>query len=140
MEDLVVDDQLGRIMTQFHLAGKPTGLVCHGPIALLSSLPNNDEFVDALKAGKSVKPDASWIYAGYKMTVFSNTEEVVATKYYLKGGEMYYFPQDALTQAGGKYERSDKDWGAKVVVDRELITGQNPASAMGVADAILKQL
>ena len=53
---------------------------------------------------------------------------------------MYYFPQDALSAIGGNYERSKQDWQAKVVVDRELITGQNPASAIGVAEEILKQL
>ncbi|WP_199611075.1 type 1 glutamine amidotransferase domain-containing protein [Flocculibacter collagenilyticus] len=140
MEDLVVDDQLGRILTAFNKASKPTGLVCHGPIALLASMPNNDEFVAQLKQGKNAKPAKNWIYSGYNMTVFSNSEEVTATKYYLNGGEMYYFPQDALISAGGKYQRSAEDWGAKVVVDRELITGQNPASAIGVAEVILKQL
>lgn len=139
MQDLVVDDQLGRILTAFHNAKKPTGLVCHGPIALLSALPNNDEFVDGLKKGKSVKPSSDWIYSGYDMTVFSNSEEVTATKYYLDG-DMFYFPQNALSQAGGDYQRNDADWTAKVVVDRELITGQNPASAMGVAQEIIKRL
>ena len=139
MQDLVVDDQLGRILTEFHNAKKPTGLVCHGPIALLSALPNNDQFVAKLAKGEKAVPSSDWIYAGYDMTVFSNSEEVTATKYYLDG-EMLYFPQNALSQAGGDYQRNDKDWTSKVVVDRELITGQNPASAMGVAQEIIKRL
>ncbi len=139
MQDLVVDDQLGRILTSFHNAKKPTGLVCHGPIALLSALPNNDEFVAQLKKGGSAKPDQSWIYSDYKMTVFSNSEEVTATKYYLDG-EMFYFPENALTKAGGNYQRNTTDWSAKIVVDRELITGQNPASATGVAQEIINRL
>jgi putative intracellular protease/amidase len=140
MQDLLLDDQLGRILTAFHLSNKPTGLVCHGPIALLSTLENNDEFVAYLKAGKKPTAAKGWIYAGYDISVFSNTEEDAATQGYLQGGEMFFYPQDALTLAGGNYQRSKKDWVSKVVVDRELITGQNPASANAVATEILKKL
>jgi len=140
MEDLLVDARLGRILAAFHEADKPTGLVCHGPIALLSTLYNSDEFVARLKAGKKATPAKNWIYAGYNMTVFSNTEEVAAEQGYLDGGKMFFYPQTALNMAGGNYQRSQKDWNAKVVVDRELITGQNPASANAVATEILKRL
>ncbi len=139
MEDLLVDDQLGRILTAFHVQNKPTGLVCHGPIALLSTLPNNDEFVQQLANGEKAVADKNWIYNGYNMTVFSNTEEDAA-KGYLGGGAMKFYPQTALSKAGGDYQRSQADWAQKVVVDRELITGQNPASAKAVAEEILKQL
>lgn len=139
MEDLLVDDQLGRILTAFHEKNKPTGLVCHGPIALLSTLPNNDEFVRNLENGKKAVADKNWIYNGYDMTVFSNTEEDAA-KGYLGGGEMKFYPETALSKAGGDYKRSKADWAQKVVVDRELITGQNPASAKAVAEEILKKL
>ena len=140
MEDLLVDARLGRILAAFHNADKPTGLVCHGPIALLSTLDNSDDFVARLKAGKKATPAKNWIYAGYNMTVFSNTEEVAAEQGYLDGGKMFFYPQTALNMAGGNYQRSQKDWNAKVVVDRELITGQNPASANAVATEILKRL
>jgi len=140
MEDLLVDARLGRILAAFHEADKPTGLVCHGPIALLSTLSNSDEFVARLKAGKKATPAKNWIYQGYNMTVFSNTEEVAAEQGYLNGGKMFFYPQTALNMAGGNYQRSQKDWNAKVVVDRELITGQNPASANAVATEILKRL
>lgn len=139
MQDLLLDDQLGRIMEAFHAQSKPTALVCHGPIALLATLPNNDEFIRELEAGNKPKADKNWIYNGYKMTVFSNAEEEVA-KGYLDGGEMKFYPETALSLAGGQYERNDADWQAKVVVDRELITGQNPASAILVAEELLKKL
>ncbi|MBL4796719.1 MAG: type 1 glutamine amidotransferase domain-containing protein [Oleispira sp.] len=139
MEDLLVDDQLGRILTAFHTTNKPTGLVCHGPIALLSTLKNNDEFVQQLTNGQKAVADENWIYKGYKMTVFSNTEEDAA-KGYLGGGEMKFYPETALSAAGGDYKRSQADWAQNVVVDRELITGQNPASAKAVAEEILKKL
>ena len=138
--DLVANEQLGEFLRHFNAQGKPTGLVCHGPVALLSALPNAAEFETQMKTGKSAKPENGWVYDGYKMTTFSNSEEAVATQYYLGGDELFYWPQDALTKAGGKYSRSTEDWHPHVVVDRELVTGQNNKSSTGVAEQILKLL
>jgi putative intracellular protease/amidase len=47
--------------------------------------------------------------------------------------------EDQLNKAsGGKFEKASEDWATKVVVARggRLITGQNPASATGVGQAI----
>ena len=93
-----------------------------------------------MRAGKKAKPGKGWIYAGYNMTVFSNTEETTATKYYLGGDQLFYWPQNAITNAGGKYSRNKKDWTPHVVVDRELVTGQNNKSSTGVAKELLKLL
>ena len=43
-------------------------------------------------------------------------------------------------ELGGKYVKADQLWGAKVVVDGNLITGQNPASAGPIGKEILKAL
>lgn len=140
MQDLLHSAPLGRLLSAFHKDGKPTALVCHGPIALLSTLAQPRQFTQALESGTAGKPRTmpAWIYAGYKMTVISNKEEDAA-KPMLNGGEMKFTPQTALERAGGVYS-SVPDWQAHVVVDRELITGQNPASANAVADALLAQL
>jgi len=53
---------------------------------------------------------------------------------------MEFYPQDALSLAGGQYSESTELWSSNVVVDRELITGQNPGSAIEVAETILAQL
>src|ERR1700733_5272995 len=37
MADLLKDKNLGKILTSFHETGRPTGIVCHGPIVLLSA-------------------------------------------------------------------------------------------------------
>jgi putative intracellular protease/amidase len=58
----------------------------------------------------------------------------------LKGGEMKFYPQDALTQAGGQFSQAEVPFAGHVVVDRELITGQNPASAPAVAQELLSRL
>ena len=98
-----------------------------------------DQFVGSLEQGNSAEASKDWIYSGYKMTVFSNDEEEAA-KGWLGGGEMKFYPQSALASAGGQYQKNGTLWHSKVVVDRELITGQNPASAVEVAKEILSRL
>ena len=138
MNDLLKDKQMGTLLTYFHNNQKVTALVCHGPIALLSTLPNAQQFVTSLQAGKSTDKPNSWIYNDYNMTVFSNKEEL-ASQGWLGGGEMKFYPQNGLQLAGGKYSQSTDIWYPHVVSDRELITGQNPASAVAVAQEILSR-
>lgn len=138
MQDLLVSRDLGRLLSNFHSRGKTTALVCHGPIALMSTLDNPHDFADSLAAGKAEQAK-NWIYAGYKFTVISNIEEEQA-KALLQGGEMKFYPQTALEQAGGRFSGNAKPWLPHVVTDRELITGQNPASATLVGAELLKRL
>jgi len=137
MQDLIRSPAVGRLLAYFHHAGKPTALVCHGPAALVATLGQPEAFVAKLEAGGATAAQG-WIYAGYRMTVISNAEEE-AGKGYLNGGVMKLTPQTALERAGGKYS-SGPDWAAHTVTDRELITGQNPASAVAVADLLLARL
>src|SRR5580698_5820992 len=44
----------GPMMRHFHETSKPTAVLCHGPISLLSALPNAPEVVRALVAGDAV--------------------------------------------------------------------------------------
>jgi putative intracellular protease/amidase len=136
MQDLVRSPQVGQLLAHFHAAGKPTALVCHGPAALVAAMHQPGKFVAALEAGAPAKAQ-QWAYAGYKMTVLSNEEEEMAKA--MLGGEMKVTPQAALQQAGAVYSKGAA-WAPHVVTDRELITGQNPASAVGVADALLAKL
>lgn len=139
MQDLLHSRALGRLLTDFHTRQKTTALVCHGPIALLSTLPDAERFTAQLQTAKPASASADWIYAGYKMTVISNNEEQAA-KALLNGGEMKFYPQTALETAGGSYSSNTSNWTAHVVTDRELITGQNPASAVDVGTALLERL
>lgn len=138
MQDLLVSRDLGRLLTDFHAKGKITALVCHGPIALMSALNEPTQFAAQLEAGGRSRPGA-WIYAGYDFTVISNEEERLA-KPLLQGGEMKFYPQTALEQAGGRFSSNATPWTPHVVTDREVITGQNPASASQVGREILKRL
>ncbi len=139
MQDLLKSPALGRLLSDFHAHGKTTALVCHGPIALLSTLPDANGFVASMEAGGKPALAPQWIYSGYRVTVISNDEELQA-KPLLGGGEMKFYPQTALAQAGVQYRSNASPWQPNVVVDRELITGQNPASAIGVAKELLARL
>ena len=138
MQDLLKSPALGRLLTDFHNRNKTTALVCHGPIALLSTLPNANGFVATLESGQATRAP-QWIYSGYQVTVISNQEEEQA-KPQLGGGEMKFYPQTALQQAGAQFRSNATPWTSNLVVDRELITGQNPASALAVGQELLKRL
>ena len=138
MQDLLKSPALGRLLADFHQRSKTTALVCHGPIALLSTLPDAAGFVAKLEAG-AMPAMPKWIYSGYQMTVISNQEEAQA-KPLLGGGEMKFYPQTALQRAGARFSSNTTPWTGHVVVDRELITGQNPASALEVGQRLVERL
>jgi putative intracellular protease/amidase len=123
MFDLATDAASHQIIAEFHDAGKIISAVCHGPAAISNAKLSNGKY----------------LIEGQAVTGFSNSEEIVM-------GLMEVMPfslEDQLTKnSGGKYEKSSSDWEAKVVVSESgrLITGQNPASAQGVGEAILKSL
>lgn len=119
MEDLAVDADSGRLLVAALDSGKPLAVVCHGPAALLAA----------------DRADGANAFAGYRATAFTNEEEGQAgfaerTKWLL---------QDRLTAAGVDIEAGEP-WAPHVVTDRNLITGQNPASAGPVAEELLKKL
>ncbi|KUM99870.1 thiamine biosynthesis protein ThiJ [Streptomyces yokosukanensis] len=119
MEDLAVDADSGRLLVAALDSGKPLAIVCHGPAALLAA----------------VRPDGTNAFAGYRATAFTNVEEGQAG--FAERAE--WLLEDRLTEAGVDI-RAGEPWAAHVVTDRGLITGQNPASAGPVAEALLKKL
>lgn len=135
--DLANNPEVGTILKHFNAEAKPTAAICHGPIALLSAQQNPQAFKQAL-VQQSPATASNWIYAGYKMTIFSDAEETVFEGS-LNGDKLQYYPGNAMQQAGGAMQYSAA-WTPNVVVDRELITGQNPFSDKALADAVLAQL
>ncbi|CUU60642.1 Putative intracellular protease/amidase [Parafrankia irregularis] len=119
MEDLAVDADSGRILAQALQRGLPVGVVCHGPAALLAA----------------VGPDGANAYAGYRITGFTNAEERLAGF----AEKARWLLQDRLTAAGLKVEVGEP-WAPHVEVDRNVVTGQNPASSAPVAAELLKLL
>lgn len=135
--DLANNPEVGALLRHFHQAGKPTAAICHGPITLLSAQQDPAAYRAALARGET--PAASdWSYQGYRMTIFSDPEEQVFEGS-LKGERLQFYPAKAMAGAGGNMSYAEA-WQPHVVVDRELITGQNPFSDKALAKALLEQL
>jgi putative intracellular protease/amidase len=141
MADLLKDKDLGKILTSFHDTGRPTGIVCQGPIVLLSALSDPDAFIASMIAGdgKASSLNAGWPYGGYRLTVFATGEEQALEGSNGLGGHVQYYPVNALAEAGARVE-TVANWHPHVVVDRELITGQQPMSAPAFGDALVAKL
>ena len=141
MIDLLDDPDAGIVMRHFHETSKPTAVLCHGPISLLSALPNSKEFVAALAAGDVAgarEKAKGWIYSGYKMTIFSTAEEQQREPLEI-GGKVLFYPDFALSTAGGDVSVL-APWSSYVLQDRELISGQNPFSDQALLKLLLPAL
>lgn len=135
--DLANNPDVGTLLRHFHQAGKPTAAICHGPITLLSAQQDPVAYRAALARGET--PAAGdWTYQGYRMTIFSDPEEQVFEGS-LKDQRLQFYPAKAMASAGGDMSYAEA-WQPHVVVDRELITGQNPFSDKALADALLERL
>ncbi|APA09544.1 hypothetical protein SS1G_06318 [Sclerotinia sclerotiorum 1980 UF-70] len=123
MFDLAHNETSQKIISEFHSLNRVIAAVCHGPAALAYA---------RISSGKYFLEDTP-------VTGFSNTEEE-------NYGVIDFMPfelETALNEASnGKYEKAAGNFAAKVVVARDgkVITGQNPASASGVGEAILAEL
>jgi len=127
--DVMQDSDAGEVLRYFHGANKPTAAICHGPISLIASLDHAREFRAALIEGDNAKAQSlgkDWQYAGYRMTVFSRSEEEYAEENVFHKKLIFNMP-DALEAAGGIVANAG-NFTSYVVVDRELITAQNPMS------------
>lgn len=118
--DLASDPVNAKLASAFFQQGKVTSAVCHGPAALAGA-------VDA--KGES-------IFKGREATGFSNAEEIAVDQ--VKA--VPFLLEDKIKELGGKYVKASEPWAAKVVVDGNLITGQNPNSAGPIGKEILKAL
>ena len=119
MEDLAVDDSSARLLTDALASGKPLGVVCHAPAALL-----------ATEQAEGGSP-----FAGYRLTGFTNAEESQAGL----ADKASWLLQDRLTALGADF-REGEPWAPHIEVDRNLCTGQNPASSEPLAEKMLETL
>ena len=140
--DLMQDQEVGEILRHFHEKAKPTAMLCHGPMSSIAAMRHAREFRAALIAddpAKAAEWAKGWQYAGYRMTVFSATEEKVIEEQILHG-KIYFNMPFALKTAGGDVTTGAVDFEPYVVEDRELITGQNPRSDHPIAAALIAAL
>ncbi|MET9619562.1 MULTISPECIES: type 1 glutamine amidotransferase domain-containing protein [unclassified Streptomyces] len=119
MEDLAVNADSGRLLVAALKSGKPLAVVCHGPAALLAA----------------VDEGGTNAFAGYRVAAFSNAEETQAGL----AEKAKWLLETRLTEAGVDV-RVSEPWAPHVVVDRNLVTGQNPASSAPLAAEVLKKL
>ncbi|MGW9023948.1 type 1 glutamine amidotransferase domain-containing protein [Streptomyces sp. NPDC055722] len=118
MEDLCLDADAGRLLTAALASGKPLAIVCHAPAALLATRIH----------GKSP-------FVGYRVTAFTNEEEEAVGL----AQRARWTVETELIEMGVDFTKGEM-WKPYTVVDRNLFTGQNPASAAVLAERLLKVL
>jgi putative intracellular protease/amidase len=122
----------------------------HGPLWDLAEDPDSIRLIEAMAAGhktigavchapgvfRRVKAaDGSPFVKGRAVTGFANSEEVAARL----TDVVPFLVEDMLRNGGARYSRG-ADWASHVVVDDNLVTGQNPASSEAAARAVLARL
>jgi len=122
MVDLSDNPDVGRLLATLHRKRAPIAALCHGPAMLLSA---------------PERADGQWLFDGYRMTSFTDEEED-QTEAGLLG--MEWLLDVALKNAGAVFDDGPSAWISHVVVDRNLITGQNPGSTEATADAVIKKI
>ncbi|MDB0529638.1 type 1 glutamine amidotransferase domain-containing protein [Ralstonia solanacearum] len=119
MWDFADSPAVQHVIRTIYEAGGIVSAVCHGPAALVNATLS----------------DGSHLVAGKKVAAFTDEEEA-EVKY---TNVVPYLLATTLKQRGALHQPAP-NWTANVVVDGRLITGQNPASAHGVGEAVVKQL
>jgi putative intracellular protease/amidase len=117
--DLASDSFAIRLIRDFHKMDRPIAMVCHAP-AILRDVK---------------KHDGQYLVKGLSLTGFKNAEdtEIELLQHLL------FSLEDELRNRGANYQ-SKSNWEPNVVVDGVLMTGQSPASAVPLAEALVSRL
>lgn len=119
MWDFPDDEAVQKMARELYESGAPVGAVCHGPAALVN-----------------VKlSDGTYLVAGKEVSAFTNSEEekVGLTKV------VPFLLASKLEERGATHAPAP-DFEKQVVASGRLVTGQNPASAAGVAEKMVELL
>lgn len=119
MWDFADSAAVQRVIRAIYEAGGIVSAVCHGPAALVNA----------------TLADGRHLVAGKRLAAFTDDEEAEVKYTHV----VPYLLASTLKQRGALHQPAP-NWTANVVVDGRLITGQNPASAHGVGEAIVEQL
>ncbi len=117
--DFPEDEDISRITVQLYENNKVVAAVCHGTAALVN-----------IRLGSG-----NYLVDGHAVTGITNEEEKAFERLDL----IPFFLESVLTERGAKFSGA-KPWQANVVVSDNLVTGQNPASAEGVAKTALAMI
>lgn len=113
--DMPENQTVQKILAAMYDKGKVVSAVCHGPVSLINV---------KLK-------DGSYLVDGKKLTGFSITEEFDYAR-----EDVSFELEDALRKRGADYS-CITPWQPYSITDGRLVTGQNPASATGVAQRVI---
>ncbi len=119
MFDFPHSEQLQNILMECVLNNKVIASVCHGPAALVNVL----------------LPDGTPFVAGKKMACFTDAEEISLNLHEV----MPFLLESNLLELGASVEKGDP-WSEKVVVDGNLLTGQNPMSTKALSEKFVTTL
>lgn len=119
VEDLYKDKSMGKLLFAADKSKKVIGAVCHGQGAFLSAFDEK----------------GNWLFKGRKMTSFSDAEEVE----FGTADNAPWLLASTLRKYGANYT-CGKNWGNYIIVDNNLVTGQNPASSIPMTKAIIELL
>lgn len=118
MVDMPDNPELQKAIAETYERGAVVGAVCHGPVSLLNVTLSN---------GAPLVRDKI-------VAAFSNAEEEGYAK-----DDVPFLLESALKEKGARF-LSVAPWQANSVADGRLVTGQNPASAKGVAEKMIALL
>jgi len=113
--DMPENPTVQKILSSMYDKGGVVSAVCHGPVSLINV---------KLK-------DGSYLVDGKRVTGFSIAEEMNYAK-----DDVPFELEDALKERGADYS-CVAPWQAYSIADGRLVTGQNPASAQGVAEKVI---
>jgi len=119
LSDLATNKDFAKLSAKHYEDGGILSAVCHGPAGLLPIVLSNGE---KLLASKSV-------------TSFTREEEVDFGTI----DDIPFLLEESLTRSAARFNKV-QPWGAFVIEDNRIITGQNPTSAHAVGEAVVKQL
>ena len=119
MWDFPDNAELAAIAAFIYERGGVVAAVCHGPAGLVN-----------LKLS-----DGGYLVTGKDVSAFTNEEERAVGLY----DTVPFLLADALQERGARHVPA-ANFQAQVVASERLVTGQNPASAKGVAEAMLPLL
>lgn len=119
MWDFPDNEKLAAIAATIYEQGGVVGAVCHGPAGLVNVQLSNGDY----------------LIAGKVVSGFTNEEEAAVEL----SEVVPFLLEDKLKERGATVEKADQ-FQPKVVVSDRLVTGQNPASAKGVAERMVDLL
>lgn len=119
MWDFAADEALAHVAAAIYEQGGVVAAVCHGPAGIVNVRLS----------------DGHYLVAGKEVAAFTDEEEEAVGL----TDVVPFLLESTLVARGARHTKAPL-FQPHVVADRRLVTGQNPASAAGVADQVVSEL